>query len=413
MRWVANAAGWSGAAFILSATLSLGWYIILLREYSSRESGTLLLWISASAIVGLLDFGISVFINGKIASYRHAKELDTAGLIAKFCLYFSFVFFLFSSVSAGLVIRSYSILPPLGFWQIFSFAILITGTQVGITSTAILKGYHQFKLGAICQIINSILCYGVSVIAMIMKMEISLVYVFMAVGSAVSAAISFYFALRISRVSVIRGSDLHQKFRVLRTHRKIFFIVFQGGSHIFPQQLAGVFFNHVLRFLVASLSGLEAVVVTSFSFTVATRLHSLCNAFIEILYPLANLLEEKKITARSIELLFWKRVFPYFILLAIAAAFVANAIKVGALIPTLLFSFGTWMALVAAPTFHFENAFGRSLRISILCLIAIPAYMLFLVGIGFFASYEPWVYGVAYFISQGIFYLQIRLCFLK
>ena len=405
-RWFVSAAGWSGFAFILSAMLSLGWYVILLKQYSNADSGALLLWISASAVVGLLDFGTSVYINGKIATCRHNNKFRTATRISSFCLSFSFLSFLLYAVVAGQLIKSYNLLPHLGFWQVSSFSILVIGTQVGMTSIAILKGYHKFKIGAICQILNSLFVYGFSIFALLLKNDISVVYFFFAIGSIVSAAISSYFAFRASRLPFDIGRTNRNPYRI---YRKLIYLIFNGGLPIFPQQLTGIFFNHILRFLVATLSGIGSVGIISFSFTVATRLHSLCNAFIEILYPLANTFREKNISAKTIEHFFWKKVFPFFILIVLIASYIANLIKSGSFLPTVLFSLGTWLTLAVAPTFHFENAFGRGLKVSILSVMTIPTYSFIFGVIGYMFGYLNWVYGLAYLITQGVFFHQMHV----
>jgi hypothetical protein len=402
-----SAAFISAGAFSVNALIVLGWYLALSSFYTPEQSGRLLLWISAAAMVGLLDVGLSVYVVGRIAELRHLRMHEQAVRTALAALVFSACIFSILSTIVAVSIWHWDLMQdPVKEW-VGPFLLLSVTMQLFAVSNGILKGNHKFKTAATCQFFNSILIYGTSIFWIFNAATESKIYLWFAGMSLISTFATTSAAL-IYCTAKPKINTENQPNRFILADLKI---LIRGGLTMFPQQLPGIFFNHALRFLVVSISGIQDVTKVSLSFAIAVRMHALGNSFLEVIYPLARSLKTNGTTVTSIQATMWKKGFPVFLVGTLFACLIAQHFSAGDLTLIVLFSAGTWAALLASPVFHMANAMGAGFRISVISLGIIPSFLLVILGIDHVFDVSIWFYGVAYLAAQVLFYYTLRFAF--
>ncbi|MGR2661895.1 hypothetical protein ACUXVY_09875 [Chromobacterium haemolyticum] len=399
-----SAAFFSAGAFLFNALVVLGWYVMLSTFYSSEISGHLLLWISAPAMLGLLDVGLSIYVAGRIAELRHKQMYWIAAQTGLVALVFSICSFLVWSGISGFAVSRWLLMPmPVSGW-IFPFFVFSVALQTTAVSNGILKGYHKFRVAAICQFLNSTCTYGFSIILMLNGASEVKLYFWLSMASLINALIVSTIAFKTCVLEKRRALESQKRTSIL----SVLNVLIRGGVAIFPQQLPGIFFNHALRFLIAATGGIQNVTKVSLSFTIAARMHALGNSFLEVMYPLAHQLRENGISVKKIQLSMWKIGFPLFLSGTVLVCLFAKYFNAGDVVLILLFCAGTWVALIAAPIFHIANAMGKGVRISVISVGVIPSFVLVIFAVNSAMDVGGLSYGVAYFFAQTVFYFMLH-----
>ena len=386
---------WSGLGFAIGSVVTVVWYLVLLNRYSLSESGAILLWLGAAGSLGLCDFGLSVWAIGVVSELVGSGQISCVEKLSAAIRWQTF--FIFSSAAAifGGVASYFGWIDGFSWEQIPAFAAFVISAQLILIEVSVLKGLRLVRDATIVQVAAVIITYGFSIPVLCCVGSFEVVTSCMAIWSSVSVVIVTAYCRIIVRKK-LRG--------VVRESvpRSILFIERMSGSiKLFPQMVAGIFFAHTLRFLVAAFSGLSAVTLVTTSFMIASRLHALANAFIEVLYPMARVAGDAGISLKYIYMRIWLILFPPFAIGAGSLAFVFASSDQRFTELILLFSLGTWMAVLGAPRVHIANAAGRGIVISIISIGMIVLFSGLCITLTVCVSMDLRLYAICYLIAQA------------
>jgi len=366
----------NAGGFIFSSLVVLFWSYLLVKLYPANDSGGLLLCLSCAGMVNLLDFGTSIGItriisseNSSLYSHHPRNYLLSAVIVS----------LLTEGMAVLLIIYFWKklALPSLPYYGYFSLLILTLSSQVVLICVGFFKGLLNYRAANLVSAGTAIVVYGAGTVFLLAESSVWIVFFIMALMQVICAGASVIYVLgSYSLMEVSNKISFNQLVRVVYPN------LFKTSIKLFPQMFAGIFFLHVQRLIIARYAGLELVAIFSLAYSIATRLHGVVNAFLEIIFPMAQRLRAQGINV----LIFCLKLggiftVVYFLIASVVIAIVVTVLP-HILKPLIAYSIGVMFAVAAIPSFHFLNGVGRAFQISfaslmspiIYCILAFSIY---------------------------------------
>jgi hypothetical protein len=352
----ATHARWSAFLFVIGSAVVFAWYVSVIRSMPVHASAALLLWQSFAAVLAIADLGAAVHVVRAIAAAVSASDAARASAIARLAMTWSIT----GTVALGSLA---CVVAWMGGWLrdadgvvLVAIVALAVANQVSATGVAVLKGSQDIRRAATLQAAVVILGYGPSAALAWITRDPRVCFAALVGGTLVASAL----VARRARLPAPNATPSDAGYR-LRHH-------LAGGVLFFPQSLAGIFFNGILRFIVDQSLGPVAVARIAVSYAMSARLHAVLNAYLEPIFPMGLRLAAEGVGPGAFTRALWQKGFPLFALGA--AVLVAASVVAGRGVPALvaLFCLGTWIAVCCAPRFHLGNALQRGAAVSALSL---------------------------------------------
>lgn len=399
----------NGFGFLIASAVAIAWWLLVTRRYPADESGRLILAISVAGIVNMLDLGISQALVGLISA---RQGVPTAAVDAQN---------LFKTALAGVLLLEGLVgIAGLAWWVadhrddafftpgiavlVLCFALSTQALQLCI---GMFKGSLQFRPANMVSTGSTVLVYGGGVVLAFLRSPVRDMLAVMAITQVLASLVAVHYALW-RPVPAVVGHRPETRWKIARTLLSV-------SLPLYPQMFTGIFFNHVQRFLIARFVGLDAVAVLSLAFSIATRLHAVVNAFLEVLFPMAKHMKDAGL-----------RLVPFCVrtggIAALCylgcAAFVVVAALVG--MPSLaqpfgLFALGVACSVAVAPAFHLLNGTGEAWQVSLASALSPLMFLVFALALHLAASIEghlllPLSYACASLVMVGqILFVLFRL----
>ena len=349
----------NGIGFLIASAVAIGWWLLVTRLYPAEESGRLILAISVAGVINLLDLGASAGLVSLVSAQQGtAKPPFDARKLFKVALT--------SVLLVETIIGAASLAWWLGVHQddkfltapvallVLAFALSTQALQLCI---GMLKGSLQFRSANLVSTGSTILVYGPGAMLVWLHADTHHVLAVMTAMQVVAAIASVRYA---SRESGYDGREAtHVQVRTLiRT-------LLRTSLPFYPQMFTGIFFNHVQRFLIVRFVGLDAVAVLSLAMSIATRLHAVVNAFLEVLFPMAMHMRASGVRALSFCVRAGALAALAYGACAAAVVLVAHFGMPVLVLPFAVFALGVACSIAAAPAFHLLNGTGESWQVSL------------------------------------------------
>jgi len=403
-RKMFNASAINGGGFMLASLVTVLWYFLIVRSYPGEASGQMLLSLSMAGLINLLDLGVSL---GLISVLSAANE--TSGRYSRWNYVSSA---LLVTTVTELLVGSFAVgwwksisfvdLPNTGYFSIVVFAV---SAQAILLSNSAFKGLCDFKAANLIMTGSTVAVYGVGVGAVLIEKTVWIVFLAMACTQLLTACCAVVYANK--RLSA------HATEEIMSASKSVFCVyadLLRISVKFYPQMFTGIFFMHAQRFIIARYSGLNAVAVISFAYSIATRIHSVVNAFLEIIFPMARQLIVQGVNPN----LFCVRVGTLSAAAYFAVAFIASGVASqfvpGIFLPLFIYSIGVMFAVAVAPAFHLLNGSGESLQVSI-CSLLSPLIFLGLTPIlhSYLSVTSEILLPIAYSLTMAVMLLQAVL----
>jgi O-antigen/teichoic acid export membrane protein len=355
-RHLLTASAINGGGFLMASLATVFWYFLIVRLYPSSESGLLLLAMSVAGLINLLDLGASMGLTSILSTTENEADRSRANASFRSALVIGLgTQFMAGSVAVA-VWRALAH-PDLSVWACLSVVVFAVSTEAVLLCSSALKGLCNFKAANLVSTGSALSVYGLAAGLAAFKLN---VWVLLGAMSCAQLAMGAY-AIKMA------VSRLHQRRPVpddAVSHLTTYLNLLRISLPFFPQMVAGIFFMHAQRFIIARYAGLDAVALTSFAYSLATRIHSLVNAFLEIIFPMARRLQAQGITAGTLSLRAGAASAAAYLAVAALGALIVH-IVIPEIIPTfLVFAVGVTFAIAAAPAFHVLNGSGASAQVS-------------------------------------------------
>jgi O-antigen/teichoic acid export membrane protein len=375
-----SASAINGGGFILSSITVLLWSYLLVRSYPAAASGQLLLSLSVAGLINLLDLGVSIGL------IRVISALDPVVYPHSPWNYFRSAIWLITltELVVGFVAvgwwkaSSFHDLPFSGYLSIIVFAV---STQAVLLCTGLFKGLVDFKAANLISTGTALSVYGIGVAMILAGLDVWTVLLAMTCAQLFCACAAVIFAMKQHRP---KNTAVTPSFSQLA--RVIYPNLLRSSIEMFPQMFTGIFFLHAQRFIIARYAGLDSVAIFSLAYSIATRIHAMMNAFLEVIFPMARQLHAQGINMARFCIKVGSIFAAIYFILAFAATAIAIMFVPGISAPLSIYSIGVMFAVAAVPAFHFLNGSGASVQVSV-CSLLSPAFFLALAGVMNYSSF--------------------------
>lgn len=398
----------NGSGFILASFAMVLWYFLVVRSYPGEAAGQLLLALSVAGLINLLDLGvsqglISVLSSANDVPHRHSRW----NYIRSALLVTTIIELLIAPLAVYWWKKSaFPGLPHIGYFSIVVFAV---STQIILICTGVFKGLCNFSSANLISTGSIVVVYGVGVGAVLMGQDVWTVFLAMACTQFFTACCVVVYAnarLPEAVVGMKTSSSGHAwgaYVDLLKTSLKFY-----------PQMFTGIFFMHAQRFIIARYAGIDAVAVISFAYSIATRMHAVVNAFLEVIFPMARQMVVQGLKPNAFCLRMGSISAAAYFSVALVVAAVAKLLIPGIFLVLLAYSVGVMFAVASAPAFHLLNGIGDSARLSV-CSLLSPLTFLGLAPLlhGYFALRAEMLLPVAYSLAMAAMLLQVALLVMR
>lgn len=353
----------NGGGFMFASLATVLWYFMVVKGYRGTVSGQLLLAMSVAGLINCLDFGVSM---GLVRIFSLGDERSS---IYSQREYFQAALWITGAVeiSVGVIavwIWKILSLPGLPVSAYFSIVVFAVTTQIVLFCVIAFKGLCNFKSANLVSTGSTLAVYGLGVISIATGASAWNVLLTMTCVQSFSAgAALFYVNSALAKNQSKRGPGL-------KTMLLVYWDLFQLSIRFFPQLFTGIFFMHAQRFIIARYVGLDSVGVLSLAYSIATRLHAVVNAFLEVIFPMARKLQTQGINPVLFCSKLGLKSAVVYLVVASAVTFVANLMMPGIFATLFGYSVGVMFAVGSIPAFHFLNGNGDSARVSICSLLS-------------------------------------------
>lgn len=351
----------NGFGFILVTVSNILWYYLIVRNYSGVESGNLLLAMSVAGMINLLDLGTSMGLTRMISM----NELPSHRNLAVTAFQSSILVGLslqFAVGSAAVFIWASLANSDASLWTCGAIIVFAVSTQAVLLCVSALKGLCDFKASNLVSTFSASLVYGTGAALAAFGNNVWLVFITMSIVQMLVGVVAIQFTHGRFRTYNWVYPDAS---KLVRSYISLL----RSSLAFAPQMMTGIFFMHAQRFIIARYSGIESVAIVSFAYSVATRIHSLVNAFLEVIFPLAAKLREQGHGGFFILKIGLISALSY-MMMATFIVIVAHFIVPEFQLTFGVFALGGAFAIAAAPAFHLLNGNGASLLVSISSFIS-------------------------------------------
>lgn len=403
-RKMFSASAINGGGFMLASLATVLWYFLIVRYYPGEASGQMLLSLSVAGLINLLDLGVSlglvsVLSAGNEISGRHSRW----DYVRSALLVTTLTELLVGSLAVGWwKSTSFPGLPDIGYFSIVIFAV---STQAILICSSTFKGLCDFKAANLISTGSVLAVYGVGVGTMLIGKDVWIVFLAMTCTQLLTACSAVAYANKwlCGDADVVIAPAPE---RVLVAYADLLLI----SVKFFPQIFTGIFFMHAQRFIIARYAGLDAVAVISFAYSIATRIHSVVNAFLEVIFPMAHQLRAQGVMPSAFCIRVGSISAAAYFVVAVVVAGVASLLIPSIFPPLFAYSIGVMFAVAAAPAFHLLNGSGESMQVSV-CSLLSPLIFLFLAPI----LHNNFMFGakmllpIAYSLTMAVMLLPVAL----
>jgi len=404
-RKLLRASSINGGGFIFSSFVILLWSYLLVTLYSAYESGLLLLCLSVAGILNLADLGVSIGIT-KIVSSANSED----------CGHSPWQFFI-SSLLVTLVVELVVGVMGFGLWFIvsspdlefldyFSIMIFALSTQTVLICVGLFKGLVDFKGANLISMGASVAVYGIGIFMLFITSNAKTTLLVVALTQALVATLATLFT-----ASKVKPVDRNRHASVFDMVTLVYPKVFKTSIGMFPQMFAGIFFLHVQRFIVAQYVGIGFVAIFSLAYSIATRLHAIVNAFLEVIFPMAKQLRDYGVNILNLCLKLGGVFSAAYLIAAAIALVISDSIVPGLTVPLALYSIGAMFAVAAVPSFHFLNGSGAALQVSVASILGPSLFFIFVLAMGWgdFLVGNQFLIPVAYAVTMFIMLVCVAM----
>lgn len=400
-RHLLAASAINGAGFILASAATVLWYFLIVKRYSAAESGRLLLAMSVAGMINLIDFGTSMGLTRLLSVSEQPADRSMATRAFRSAIWLGSALQLLVGSVALIVWRHLTDVPPplAASGAIVVFAVSF---QIVLTCASAMKGICDFKAANLISTGSALLVYGVA--AALAAASVDIWMLFLAMSGVQLAMAAFAIRLATSRLATL-DSGSTSALSLLRAYGALL----KTSLTFFPQMVTGIFFMHAQRFVIAKYSGLEAVAVVSFAYSVATRIHSLVNAFLEVLFPMAQRLQQQGVKVGRLLVKVGLMSALSYALVAFVTGVVAAFVIPEALWTFAVFALGVTFAIAAAPAFHALNGSGASAQVSTCSFISPFLFVAVAEGIHPRMGTAELLLPSAYAIAMAFMLLQVGI----
>lgn len=368
-RRLLGASAINGGGFLLASLVVLLWSFLMVRAYPGEASGQMLLALSVAGLINSLDLGVSMGLVRVISMERDAAHPYSPRSYFLSALSVTCITELLVGLPAVAIwkLKAMPSLPWSGYGSIILFAL---STQAILLCSSALKGLLDFKAANLISTGSSLMVYGTGVAMALMSQGIwHLLLAMSAAQALVACAAIVHTRHRLQAAS----SDTAREATglALAAYPGLLRISIQ----LFPQMFTGIFFLHAQRFVIARYAGIDAVAVISLAYSVATRLHAVVNAFLEVIFPMARQLQKQGIDPAGFCAKLGAVSAGVYLGASAVATVVASLLVPDAVPVLLVFSLGVTFAIASAPAFHLLNGSGASAQVS-MCSVLSPLIFL-------------------------------------
>lgn len=403
-RKMFSASAINGGGFMLASLATVLWYFLIVKYYPGEASGQMLLSLSVAGLINLLDLGVSlglvsVLSAGNEISGRHSRwDYVSSALVVT-----TLNELLVGSLAVGWwKSTSFPSLPDIGYFSIVIFAV---STQAILLSNSAFKGLCDFKAANLIMTGSTVAVYGVGVGAVLIGKNVWIVFLAMACIQLLAACCAVVYANKRLRAQAAG--------EIISASESIFVVyadLLRISVKFYPQMFTGIFFMHAQRFIIARYSGLNAVAVISFAYSIATRIHSVVNAFLEVIFPMARQLMVQGVNPNVFCVRVGTLSAAAYFAVALIVSGVASLLVPGIFLPLITYSIGVMFAVAVAPAFHLLNGSGESFQVSI-CSLLSPLIFLGLAPIlhSYLTVGSEILLPIAYSLTMAVMLLQVAL----
>lgn len=402
-RHLLTASAINGTGFILASAVTVLWYFLIVKRYSAVESGRLLLAMSVAGMINLLDLGTSMGLTRLLSVSEQPADQSIATRAFRSAIWLGSALQLLVGSAAVIVWRHLTDVPP-PLAASSAIVVFAVSFQLVLTCASAMKGISDFKAANLISTGSALLVYGVAAALAAASIDIWMLFVVM---SGVQLAMAVY-AIKLATSRLIaqdRGStSAHSLVHAYST-------LLKTSLTFFPQMVTGIFFMHAQRFVIARYSGLEAVASVSFAYSVATRIHSLVNAFLEVLFPMTKRLQQQGVKVGRLLVKVVLMSAMSYVLVAFVTGLIAAFVIPEALWTFAAFALGVTFAIAAAPVFHALNGSGASAQVSICSFISPFVFVAAAEGVHPWmgASKQQLLLPSAYAIAMAFMLIQVGI----
>jgi O-antigen/teichoic acid export membrane protein len=394
----------NGSGFMLASLATVLWYFLVVRSYSGEASGKLLLSLSMSGLINLLDLGVSFGLVRVLSAGNERTSLHSQWHYFRSALWVTtLTVLLVGPIAVGWwKSNSFPDLPDIGYFSIVTFAV---STQAILICNSGFKGLCDFKAANLILTGSTLAVYGVGGGTVLIGKDVWIVFLAMACTQLLAACFVVVYANKRlcanTRAAIAPGPG-----RTMVAYVDLLRI----SVKFFPQMFTGIFFMHAQRFIIARYAGLNEVAVISFAYSIATRIHSVVNAFLEVIFPMANQLQVQGVKSSAFCIRVGSFSATAYFIGAVIVTGVASLLIPGIFPPLFAYSIGVMFAVAAAPAFHYLNGSGESAQVSV-CSILSPLIFLGLAPIlhNYFTFGADMLLPIAYSLTMAVMLLQVAL----
>ncbi len=398
---------WNGGGFLASSAVTIFWYWLVLKTYSGTESAALLLDISTAGVITLVDMGASLGLISVLSRSLDTKERDFGDPL--YLVVSTLIAILVLEVVAGIGIiflaERWGLISVGAVSGIAIIAFALT-SQTVTTATAALKGARDFRSASVTATCTVFIVFGTGSLGMLNGVDARTVFLHMTIIQLFTAAGALIVVISRPVWKILLASTRSDAHHAHQQNVKYFFL---HSIAYFPQTFAGTFFTHTQRFIVAYFLGADQVAKLAFAYSLATRVHALINAFLEVLFPFAPDLAKEGIDIRGFALRTGAGAALVFLPMAAAATALTAIVAASAAGLTAGYLVGVFFAVAVAPAFQMLNAHGKALRLSIVVLGSPMIFALIILATKQFSNVRRWDFPVAYAGSQVYVFVVVLL----
>jgi len=398
----------NGSGFMLASLATVGWYFLVVRSYSGNASGQLLLAFSVAGLINLLDLGVSLGLVRVISAGDGISHPYSPWSYFRSALWVTTLTeLLVGSIAVGWwKARYFPELPGNGYFSVVAFAVSM---QAILLCTSAFKGLLDFKTANLISTGSTLAVYGVGSGTVLSGGDVWSVFLAMT-GTQLLAACAVVTFATIRMRSTIDPAVATAPGFALVAYPGLLSI----SMRFFPQMFTGIFFMHAQRFIIARYAGLDAVAVISFAYSTATRIHSVVNAFLEVIFPMARQLQAQGVKLGAFSLRVGSLSATVYLIAAVAATGVASLFIPGISRPLFTYSVGVMFAVAAVPAFHLLNGSGASAQVS-MCSLLSPLIFLGVAPLlhNNFSLDARLLLPVAYAITMAVMLFQVAVIVMR
>ena len=277
-------------------------------------------------------------------------------------------------------------------------------TQGLLLCTSAFKGLCNFKAANLVSTGSTIAVYGTGVVAMMLRAEVWTLLSLMTLVQASCAAVAI-----VNTSTQLRAQGEPPNTFSAAPALGVYANLLRTSLPYFPQLFTGIFFMHAQRFFIARYTGLETVGVTSFAYSLATRIHSVISAFSEAIFPMAQQLRANGLKAASFCVRMGAVAAGVYAIAALILVAGVAALVPGMLMIQIIFCVGVMFSAAAVPAFHLLNGSGASAQISVCSLLSPFIFACLAIAANAAFGATSWLSPAAYAATMAIMLPHVAL----